>query len=214
MKELSKLFGSEARVKLMRLFLLNSGDIMDSQDLAARLRVARPRVATEAKQLQAIGFLKKKSFYKDILRHGKKAKKRSDGWYLNSEFIYNDSLKALLVDEEILNKQELVKRFRRGGKLKLFVVSGFFMKEKTPDGRVDILIVGDNLRKPWLEDSIRKLESEIGKELTYAIFDTQEYIYRFEMYDKLVRDILDFPHEKLVANQALLTLSTQDLKKA
>ena len=43
---------------------------------------------------------------------------------------------------------------------------------------------------------IRVLESEVGKELTYAIFETPEFLYRANMYDKLVRDIIDLPHIK------------------
>ena len=42
------------------------------------------------------------------------------------------------------------------------------------------------------------MESEIGKELRYAFFDTQEFKYRMSIYDKLVRDILDYPHTVLV----------------
>ncbi len=151
---------------------------------------------------------------KDIVRKGKKAKKKAEGWVLNPEFSYNESLRGLLVEEEFLNKKELVRRFKKAGKIKLFVVSGIFIKDQEKEGRVDMLIVGDNLRKSWIEDTVRKLEAEVGKELSYAIFDTQEFIYRFEMYDKLVRDILEFPHEKLVSSPTLLALSTPTVKAA
>ncbi len=214
MKELAKIFGSEARVKILRLFLLNSDEPVDSEDLGKRLRISRTKAARECKQLASISFLKKRSYFKDVVRKGKKAKKKTEGWSLNPEFAYNDSLRGLLVEEEFLNKKELVRRFRRAGKIKLFVVSGIFIKDQEREGRVDMLIVGDNLRKPWIEDTVRKLEAEVGKELSYAIFDTQEYIYRIEMYDKLIRDILDFPHEKLVSSPALLALSTPTPKTA
>ncbi len=214
MKELAKIFGSEARVKIMRGFLLNADQPIDSEDLAKRLRLPRTKVSNECKQLASIAFLKKKSFFKDIVRRGKKARKKTDGWQLNPEFSYNESLRGLLVEEEFLNKKELIKRFRGAGKLKLFVVSGIFIKEQEKEGRVDMLIVGDNLRKSWIEDTVRKLEAEVGKELSYAVFDTKEFLYRFEMYDKLVRDILDFPHEKLVSSPALMALSTASLSAA
>jgi hypothetical protein len=58
---------------------------------------------------------------------------------------------------------------------------------------------------------MRRLEAEIGAELVYAVFDTKEFIYRLNMYDKLVRDILDYPHEVLLQAKEL---STQALKKA
>lgn len=214
MKELAKIFGSEARVKILRLFLLNPEESADSEDISKRLRIARTKAANECKQLASIDFLKKRTFYKDVIRKGKKAKKKTEGWCLNVDFFYNESLRGLLVEEEFLNKKELVRRFKKAGKIKLFVVSGIFIKEQDKEGRVDMLIVGDNLRKPWIEDTVRKLEAEVGKELSYAVFDTQEFVYRIEMYDKLIRDILDFPHEKLVSSPALLALSTAGVKTA
>jgi predicted nucleotidyltransferase len=88
------------------------------------------------------------------------------------------------------------------------LISGVFIKSK--ESRVDLLIVGDKMKKSKVEEEIRKLEAEIGTELIYALFDTKEFSYRLNMYDKLVRDILDFPHE--VVFQAK-ELSTQALKK-
>ena len=59
-------------------------------------------------------------------------------------------------------------------------------------------------------EGVRRLEAEIGAELTYATFETKEFIYRLNMYDKLVRDILDFPHEVVLQAKEL---STQTLKR-
>ena len=42
------------------------------------------------------------------------------------------------------------------------------------------------------------MEAEIGKELRYAVLNTKEFIYRLDMYDKFIRDILDYPHERLI----------------
>jgi hypothetical protein len=74
-----------------------------------------------------------------------------------------------------------------------------------------MLIVGDNIKRRKVEEEIRKLEAEIGVELAYAVFDSKEFSYRLNMYDKLVRDILDFPHEIILQAKEL---STQTLKKA
>jgi hypothetical protein len=42
------------------------------------------------------------------------------------------------------------------------------------------------------------MEAEIGKELVFASFETADFHYRLGMYDKLIRDILDYPHQKLL----------------
>jgi hypothetical protein len=71
-----------------------------------------------------------------------------------------------------------------------------FIKEN--DSRVDILVVGDKLNKGSIETALRNIEAEVGKELSYAFFDTEEFKYRVGICDKFVRDVLDYPHEKIV----------------
>jgi predicted nucleotidyltransferase len=107
-----------------------------------------------------------------------------------------------------VNKQKLLGNFKNVGQVKLLVASGVFIKND--DSRVDLLIVGDKMKRGKIEEVVRRLEAEIGTELVYAIFDTKEFIYRLNMYDKLVRDILDYPHEVLLQ---VKELSTQALKK-
>ena len=108
----------------------------------------------------------------------------------------------------MFDRNALLKTFKKAGKVKLIIVSGAFIKSK--DSRVDLLIVGDKIKRKTVEDGLKKIESEIGTELTYAVFDTEEFVYRLNMYDKLVRDILDFTHEVLLESKEL---STQYLKK-
>ena len=75
-------------------------------------------------------------------------------------------------------------------------VSGVFIQK--PDSRVDLLIVGDRIKSTSLDRIIRNLEAQIGKELRYASFSTKEFRYRLNVYDRLIRDILDFPHEPVL----------------
>ena len=83
------------------------------------------------------------------------------------------------------------------------VVPGVFIGNK--ESRVDVMIIGDKLKKNIFQQVIKGLEAEIGKELNYVIFDTEEFKYRLDMYDKLVCDIIDLPHEVLIDNGQLST---------
>jgi hypothetical protein len=78
----------------------------------------------------------------------------------------------------------------------LFIVSGIFLHDN--DRTMDLMIVRDRLNRKLIERRIKELEAEIGKELRYAIFENEEFMYRLNMYDKLLRDVLDYPHEKLI----------------
>ena len=43
-----------------------------------------------------------------------------------------------------------------------------------------------------------RTESELGKSVQHTLMDTEEFRYRLDMYDRFLRDILEYPHEKLI----------------
>ena len=192
MEILGKILGSTARVKLMRLFLLNRENIFSNKEIVKRSRVNPNVVSRELKILHSVGFLKK----------------QVSGWSFNHLFKYGQEFERLLINSDTIDKEAILSNLKKTGKLKLLLVSGLFIKN--PDSRVDLFLVGDRLKRGKIEEEIRKLEAEIGKELSYTVFDTKEFAYRLNMYDKLVRDILDFPHEVIFQAKEL---STQTLKK-
>jgi hypothetical protein len=193
MEILEKILGNSARVKIMRLFLLNRNKIFAGKDIVKRSRVNVSIVRRELRLLSSVNFIKK----------------RDAGWSFNSAFKYGEEFQDLLVRSDSLNKETILDNFKKAGRVKLLIASGVFIKKQ--DSRVDLLIVGDKMKRSKIEEGIRKLEAEIGAELVYAVFDTKEFLYRLNMYDKLVRDILDYPHEVLLQAKEL---STQALKKA
>lgn len=192
---LGKLFGSGTRVKIMKFFLLNQETGFAVADIANRLRVKPPFVRAEIKDLVAIGFIKPKII--TVVSVSKKnTKKKVSGFIANREFALNQPLRELLIESGGMHISDLGSRFAGTGKITLFVTSGIFMRDT--DRMLDMMIAGDRLDRKMIEAEIKKLESEIGKELRYALFDTEEFMYRLKMYDKLIRDVLDYPHEKIV----------------
>ena len=57
-----------------------------------------------------------------------------------------------------------------------------------------MFVVGDRIKERVLRTRMRKLESEIGRDLRYALLGSEDFAYRLNMNDKLVRDIMDYPH--------------------
>lgn len=197
---LGKLFGNPARVKIMRLFLLNPLTPFDIVEIGEKSKTKRDVARKEALLLELVGLVKKKVFFKEIpaKKQSKKTKKqRVSGWMLDENFPLLFPLKNVLMSGNPLNRrEELINRFKNCGRLKLLVVSGIFVQES--DSRVDILVVGDGLLKRAIESALRGLEAEMGKELTYAFLETPEFTYRMGIYDKFIRDIFDYPHEKVM----------------
>ena len=191
---LGAIFNSPARVKMMRLFLLNQESVFKSSSIATRSNISSVLVRREITILAKAKFIKRKK--------EKQNGKMVDGWMFDSRFEHTNSLTNLLFGAEFIDKDELSRKFKSSGKIKLLLLSGVF--NHSENSRLDLLLVGDNLRRPIVERIIRSLEAEIGKEISYAAFETQEFVYRASMYDKLIRDIIDFPHEKVINQGSLL----------
>jgi hypothetical protein len=200
METLAKLFGSHVRVRIMRLFLLNSENNFEIEEVVSRSRVMKNNARKEINALSSMNFIKQKIIIKEGYRG---SKKKVLTWSLNMSFQYLKPLKEILVDPSLLIQEDLPQRFKQVGKIKLMVVSGVFIGDSK--SRADLLIVGDKLKKNVLQQVIKSLEAEIGKELDYVVFDTEEFKYRLNMYDKLICDIIDLPHEKLMDNGQLST---------
>ncbi len=213
MDTLSILFASEARIKIMRLFLFNEEKLFDLEAISQKSKVNTSITRKEINLLQKSKLLKTKSFFKAFeKKRGKKiteVSKRVAGFYLNKDFIYIEPLRKLLISTEILKSDQILKRFAKAGKLKLVIVSGVFTEDK--DSRLDILVVGNNINRTIFNNVIKEIEAEIGKELVYAYFEMPDFQYRLSMYDKLIRDVLDYPHRVLLDK---LTMEGETLVEA
>ena len=198
---LDKLFGSSGRVKVLRLFLLNEGTIFTPRNISRRTKLALLSARREISLLIRLDFVKKKSQNINELIHLKNGeiknkRKRVEGYELNGSFPYLDGLRGLILHAVPLQSLKLNKLFRSSGNIKLIVVSGFLIHAE--NSRIDLLLVGDALKRGTIEKNLKTIEAELGKELSYAVFTTQEFLYRLEMCDKFVRDVLDYPHEKII----------------
>jgi len=202
METLSQLFGGIARVKIMRLFLFNEEKCFFTSDVALKTRLSRAVASRELRFLEKVGLIRKK----DSAARTKKDKKTADAepsgahtgrcYVLNPRFVYTHSLKQLLALNDPLAHRDIVERLRRVGRLKLIIVTGVFIGLVTD--RVDLLVVGDGIKKKDIERVLEQIESDVGREISYAYFETDDFLYRVAVNDRLVRDILDYPHERIL----------------
>ena len=72
METLAKLFGGQARVKIMRLFLLNHNSTLEIEDVVSRSRVTKVNSRKEVNALSAMGFVKQKTITHEGARGAKK----------------------------------------------------------------------------------------------------------------------------------------------
>ena len=191
---LAILFGSPARVKLLRFFLFNPSKEFSFDEISRRARLVRRTARTETDALIKAGVIKKKSFFEQL--PGDEKKTRVHGFALDKRFPELQALQTFLFETAPLDGKNVVKQLRKAGTLDVVVAAGVFVREF--EQRLDLLIAMKKLSEKKIESAIRSLESEIGIEIRYAAMETEDLIYRVGMHDRLTRDVFDYPHELLV----------------
>ncbi len=176
---LSKLFGSDARLKLLRLFLFNPAQSFTLSEAAVRIRTDKSETRGELSLLVQSGLLKQN-------RRGKQIR-----YEIRTDFTYLLALQNLLLNISTRG-EDVREQLYRTGSFKLIVIAGMFMGEWGTN--IDLLVVGDKIKERSFKNQIKKLEAEIGKEIRYTLLSNQEFLYRLNMSDKLMRDVFDFPH--------------------
>jgi hypothetical protein len=179
---LLKLFGSNVRLKLLRLFLFNPKSTFTLPEAAGRSQCKPAEVRREFAVFLQIGLIKK-------ARRGSVAAAR---YQLNADFEYTLALQNLLLNTSH-QSAELYALLRRAGTIKFMVTAGVFLGE-WEESRLDLFVVGERLNERKLQTQIKKLESELGKELRYTALSTDQFFYRLSMNDHLIKDIFDYPH--------------------
>jgi hypothetical protein len=185
------LFGSQARVKLLRFFFFNPTQEFTFDEISRRARLVRRTARTEFNALERAGVLKRKRVASP---DGKKTK--VPGFVLNDKFPNVASWQTFLFETAPIHGQTLLKHIRRIGPIDFAVCAGVFIREF--DQRLDVLLAMKNLNDAKVEAAIRSLEAELGIEIRYAAMSSEDLKYRVGMYDKLTRDVFDYPHKILI----------------
>lgn len=130
-------------------------------------------------------------------------RERGDHYVLNPDFEFFNELKALILKPSPTEKNKLVRKISALGRVRLAIVSGIFLN--TEDSTVtnqnipaDLFIVGDDISKRRLQKFLKNLEAEVGKEIKFGLMDKEEFDYRYGMFDRFVRVLLEGPHEKII----------------
>jgi hypothetical protein len=181
MDPLGKLFGSAARVKLLRALIFNPETAFSMSDLSARLATAPAKLRPELAALRAAGVVRRAGATRYALE------KRSPHFAAVDRFIR---------DTTAAEPGDLKRALKQAGNPEVVVLAGFFMG--LPEGSVDLLVVGDALKERALARAVRGIEAELGREIRYAVLSSGDFRYRKGVYDRLLRDIFDYPHRIII----------------
>jgi len=200
---LNALFGSEARVKILSLFLLRPEAKYYLPQLAHDLKLAPNSVRRELDNILKFGLISEinaplaevKVESKKIEKKDKKGKKgvikiqpEKKYYEVNKNFILFPEIKALFIKAQILSSQKFILNLQKNFQPKLLALTGFFTN--FPEAQTDILIVG-HVRRPAFLKLIAELEKDLGHEINFTILDEKEFKYRQEIMDIFLYNIIE-----------------------
>ena len=174
---LEKLFGSNARVKLLIFFLSNPKQTYHMRELARKLDLEINSVRRELLNLADLGILKsKKVGYKTI-------------FWSNPKFSLYSELQNIIL-KTTGGKNEFVDKIKALGTVKLAILSGFFSKNKTCC--IDLLLVG-KIDREKLDGFLSELSEKKGKDINFTILSEKEFNTRLNCRDRFLGEILAGP---------------------
>ena len=190
---LEKLFGSKTGVKILKLFLIHPLDKYYIRQLSRDLKLQLNSVRRELENLENFGILTSDLKDRDGEALPKVKKEPATGqekkyYRANPNFVLFDEIKDLIVKAQILYEKDFVSKLQAIGKIKLLVLTGIFVNN--PNSLVDILLVG-KVNKIKLVKLIKELEIELGKEINFTVFNSQEFKYRRDITDIFLYGILE-----------------------
>ena len=190
---LEQLFDSPIKVRIFKLFLRNPNDIFKLSEVADKTQSKQAIVRKQVKGLEEIGFLKKRR-----IKGKRKGADKEPGiyFYVNQGFDFYNELRNLVLKSSPASIDMIFKYIKRLGRVRLAILAGVFMNED--NSRLDLFLVGDGIAGRKLNNFLKNLEAEVGKTIDYSVLTTDDFNYRFSMFDRFILDILEKPHKKLI----------------
>jgi len=185
---LEQLFESPAKVQVMKLFFRNPETSFLLKEAARSMRMNLLMARKQMKKLEKIGFLKTRRIFS-----------RKQTFFINPNFDFFNELKELILKSSPVSREKILKAVRGVGKIKLALLSGLLVGNPVVAGsRADLLVVGDSINSRKLNTFIKNLEAEAGTDIRCVAMTTEEFNYRYDMYDRFIRDLLGEKGEFLI----------------
>lgn len=181
---LEALFGSKARTRTLRFFILNPEKEFTLSEIGHKNMLAPVQIRKELNNLAKIKFVNVKS-------------KKGEKYYsLNSEFHLYGELKSLIAKSNTSPQCRNLAKIRNIGDVKLALVSGVFLNY--PKSKADMVLVANNVSRSKLRSMMNNLEAEIGKEISFVLMNSEEFKYRMDMLDRFLLEFLEGPHDEII----------------
>lgn len=186
---LSVLFGSPARVRLLRLFLFNTDKSFTFDEICKRLHLVRRTARTEVTALEKAGVIKSEMVEVEIKNKPTKVL----SYVTQPDLPEFKALQTFLFATTSLDGKNLLSFLKKTATVDFLVVAGVFVQDF--ESRLDILIAQKKITLDKIETAIHAFEAEVGVEVRFSVLTSDDLIFRVDVNDKLIRDIFDYKHQ-------------------
>jgi hypothetical protein len=200
MKELAELFGGIDRLLVIKYILAEPKSVHTGKSIAEGTGLDGRGMRSILSSLRRAGFVVEvlsRPIEKDKKKKRNQNKDESK-WKLNSHAPYLHALESILRPSSSVSDEQLIETFSSIGRLQMLVLSGMFLDLDREEYPIDMLVVADRLNEEKADTLFDQFESEIGEEVRYVLLTHEEYEYRKEMRDKLLREFFSDPHRVVV----------------
>lgn len=178
------LFGSKARVRLLRLLLLNSEKEFSFEDLQEKTLLRKTEITREINHFKKMKLVNERS------------KKNKKVLVANPQFPFYAELKNLFSKSDIDAQSKIFQKLNTIGEVKLVLVSGLFLNYAK--SKADMILVVNNVNRTKLKAAMGYLEAEIGRDVRFVLMSGEELQYRLNMMDRFLMEFLEHSHQEIV----------------
>ncbi len=188
MSQLSELFLSKVRVKLIELFLANPDNIYYVREIVRAVSEQINAVRSELNRMEQIGLLASE------WRANRKY------YSVRKDYIFFDELLRLVSKTTGLGGA-IIRDKVRLGKIKYAMLSGGYVRGLKPGPNdVEMLLVGVVVL-PQLTLIVKDEEAKLGREINYTVMSEEEFAFRKTRRDPFVIGLLEKPRVMIIGDE-------------
>lgn len=199
---IEQLFGSKTRVKLLQMFYSNPNRSFYVREITRKIDEQINSVRRELSNLLSIGIISSENTNNKLYYEVNQAYE----YYKPLAQIFGGvAVSAATAGDEV--QQEVSSDLKPLGRVDLAILTGQFTRDEKSG--VDLLVVGD-INQTQLNKYVSDLESKEGKEVRYAVMTTKEYVYRKQVNDRFLSNVLESKKQVLVDKDLLVAAVVEE----
>ncbi len=190
-------FEGPIKLKLWKIFALNKEKEFTLKDISRLTKTKIDTISTHVRDFMKKGIIQAEKKNINNLQN----KDVNIYYKMSQEFPLLQEITKLILTAIPRSSEDVLSHISGLERLKTVILSGFFTSEQgisshgysATQSPIDMLLIFEKTPNN-VSSVISDLEHKLGRDLTYAALDENDFKYRHSIGDKLIRDVLDFDH--------------------